>query len=504
MKRLLTFLALSICAMTSAQTIDDVLRYSTENLQGTPRFQGMGGAFGALGGDLSALSANPAGSAVFNNSVFSFTGTYFDRKAKADYLGSRTDDKSNSLDINQVGGALVFKSNNPDSKWKKISAAFNYDMMQNYDDRIYIAGTGNEGIDKYFLNYADGIAAEDIRTLENETLTDAYLDIGATPNLGYSAQQAFLGFQAGIIDPEPNDDTETTYISNADYNELSQNFRQTVSGQNGKFTINGAAQYGDNFYFGASLNFYNVLYDRLDRYHEEYIDTNSNVTRATFENLLETEGGGFSFGLGAMGKLGDFIRLGASYQSPTWYRLTDNLSQRIASNYPNRAPEIDRSPFLGTTIFDYQIKTPGKFTGSIAAVFGKNGLLSFDYGYQDYSKAELRPTTDAFFSDQNAAISENLDAVSTFRVGGEYRIQRLSLRAGYRYQQSPYGSGKIIGDFNAISGGLGYNFGGSRLDFAINRTEQDVLRYLAETGINAPALVNKVNMHYSLGYTLNF
>ena len=32
---------------------------------GSARFQSMGGAFGALGGDLSAININPAGSAVF-------------------------------------------------------------------------------------------------------------------------------------------------------------------------------------------------------------------------------------------------------------------------------------------------------------------------------------------------------------------------------------------------------------------------------------------------------
>ena len=504
MKRLFTFMALIAFAITNAQNIDDVLRYSTENVQGTARFQGMGGAFGALGGDLSALSTNPAGGAVFNNSLFTFTGTYFDRNADAAYQGLTTTTNSNSLDINQVGGALVFKTKNQDSRWKKISLALNYDIAQSFDDRITASGQGNEGIDNYFLDFADGISAEDIRTRDNETLTDAYLDIGAAQGLGYPAQQAFLGFQSGIIDPTPGDDTETTYISNSADGPLFQDFRQTVSGQNGKFTVNGATQYGENIYVGASMNFYNVLFDRLNRYQEESTIANSQGTRLALENLLQTEGSGFSFGVGAIGKLSDFIRLGASYQSPTWYRLTDNFTQRISSNYRNRNTEIDGSPFLGTNIFDYQIKTPGKLTGSIAAVFGKNGLLSLDYGYQDFSNAELRPTSDSFFAAENTFISERLGTVSTVRVGGEYRIERLSLRVGYRYDQSPYEDGNIIGDLIGVSGGLGYNFGGSRLDFAVNRTDQDVLRYFFDTGINTPAVVNQINLNFSLGYTMNF
>ena len=77
MKRYLTFVILMACAISSAQNINEALRYGTENLQGTARFQAMGGAFGALGGDLSSLNINPAGSAVFNNSLFTISGSNY-------------------------------------------------------------------------------------------------------------------------------------------------------------------------------------------------------------------------------------------------------------------------------------------------------------------------------------------------------------------------------------------------------------------------------------------
>jgi long-subunit fatty acid transport protein len=503
MKRFLTFITLSLCGIASAQNIDDVIRYSTEDLQGTARFQGMGGAFGALGGDLSALNINPAGSAVFNNSLFTFTGTYYDRNSDAAYRGSFTSINSNNVDINQVGGALVFKTKDQDADWKKISVAFNYDTAQNFDDQGFISGTGNQGIDTYFLDFADGIALDNLRTREGETVRDAYLDIGATDGLGFAGQQAFLGFQAGIIEPDVDNPDNTSYFSNADYNELTQDFRQSVSGYNSKFTVNVGTQFRESLYLGASLNFHNILYDRLDRYDESYTDTNSEFRSVSFDNLLRADGSGFSFSLGTIAKPTDFLRLGASYSSPTWYRLTDNFSQAINSNYPNGDPAIANLNFQGVNVFDYQIKTPGKLTGSIAAVFGKNGLLSFDYDYQDYSNAELRPTSDSFFASENQFISEALGGVSSFRVGGEYRIQRVSLRAGYRYRQSPYADGNIVGDLYGVSGGIGYNFGGSRLDFAVNRTDQDVLQYFF-SGIKSPAVVNRVNTNFSLGYTMNF
>ncbi len=75
MKKIIPFLTLLLCAIGSAQNINEALRYSSENLQGTARFQSMGGAFGALGGDLSSLNINPAGSAVFSNSLITFSGS---------------------------------------------------------------------------------------------------------------------------------------------------------------------------------------------------------------------------------------------------------------------------------------------------------------------------------------------------------------------------------------------------------------------------------------------
>ena len=56
MKTYITFITALVCFISNAQNIDDVLRYSTDNLQGTARFQAMSGAFGALGGDLSSLN----------------------------------------------------------------------------------------------------------------------------------------------------------------------------------------------------------------------------------------------------------------------------------------------------------------------------------------------------------------------------------------------------------------------------------------------------------------
>lgn len=52
----------------SAQGEVDALRFSREDLYGTARSMAMGGAFGALGGDLTGVNINPAGIAVYRSS----------------------------------------------------------------------------------------------------------------------------------------------------------------------------------------------------------------------------------------------------------------------------------------------------------------------------------------------------------------------------------------------------------------------------------------------------
>ncbi|NJB72580.1 hypothetical protein GGR42_003071 [Saonia flava] len=501
MKLKITFIMVLACASLSAQNINEVLQYSTENLQGTARFQAMGGAFGALGGDLSALNINPAGSAVFNNSQFTISGTNFNRNNDAIYSNTTNNTVLNTLEINQAGGVFVFKSRD-DSDWKKLALAINYDMVQSFDDDYFVSGNNTQGIDNYFLNYAQGVPFGDLLLRDGEFIEEAYLDIGSS--LGFTEQQAFLGYFGGIIDPvDVDDNNNTDYISNAQYSSVNQEFSQITSGYNSKFTVNFGGQYQENLYLGASMNFHSILYDKITQYRETGYDTASEIQFTHFDNLLHTEGDGFSFSVGGIAKLNDNVRIGGSYQSPTWYRLTDDTSQRINSDLADS--DINFIDFRIINLFaPYKIKTPSKLNGSAAIIFGKKGLLSFDYGYQDMSKAELRPSSDPSFASENTFISNQLGAVSTFRVGGEYRIDAVSLRLGHRFEQSPYANETMIGDLMGYSGGIGYSFGGNRLDLSITRTEQDINKQLFDTGITSTALIDNINTNVTLSYTLNF
>lgn len=69
---ILTALFLGVMPMW-AQGVLDALPALTQQPQGTARYTAMGGAFGALGGDLTTIRQNPAGIGVYRSSELSVT-----------------------------------------------------------------------------------------------------------------------------------------------------------------------------------------------------------------------------------------------------------------------------------------------------------------------------------------------------------------------------------------------------------------------------------------------
>ena len=91
MKKLnLLFIGLLSMSTIYGQDISDAVRFSQSEIQGTARYRALSGAFGALGGDMSAVSANPASSAVFSRSHASFTASNIDSENNTNYFGGLT------------------------------------------------------------------------------------------------------------------------------------------------------------------------------------------------------------------------------------------------------------------------------------------------------------------------------------------------------------------------------------------------------------------------------
>ncbi|SKB66467.1 Outer membrane protein transport protein (OMPP1/FadL/TodX) [Salegentibacter holothuriorum] len=497
------FLALGllfIAGNIQSQNITDAYRYSSEELNGTARYRAMSGAFGALGGDLSAISVNPASSAVFLKSFGTITLANRSTDKLVDYFGTGTSNENSDFNFNQAGGVLIFDTRS-DSPWRKFSLGINYEQTNNFDDAYVATGISQTSIDSYFLNYANGIPLDLLQTREDESISDLYAYLGE--NHGYGAQQAFLGYQAYIIDQDDNSLENTSYNSFIGPGNFNQEYRKVATGLNGKFSFNFGTQYKDFLYLGANLNTHFLNYDRSTRFRE----TNNNAGSATndvrFNNNLSTVGDGFSFQLGAIAKVSQRFRVGASYQSPTWFNITEEATQYLETN--NNANErVIVDPNVLNIYPDYTLKTPGKLTGSLAVIIGTKGLISFDYSYKDYSATEFRPTDDPELQLQNELISEELQAVTTFRLGGEYRINNWSLRGGYRLEQSPYANETTVGDLTGYSGGVGYDFGSMKIDLAYTNAQYEENPRLYENGLTNTANIDRdlSNVILSLSFGL--
>ena len=490
MKKILILLVSSLAITSYSQNIDDALRYANDDLNGTARFRAMSGAFGALGGDFSSLNVNPAGSSVFANSQFAASLSNYNVKNDASYFGNRTQDKNNSFDLNQAGVVFVLENNDKKSDWKKFAFAINYDNKKNYNNSVRTLGVNSNSIANYFLSYANGL---DLDIVNGSAFNYA--------SLYFNEQQAYLGYNAFIINEATDySDTNRNYVSKvaAGGNYLQENLVETT-GYNGKLTFNASGQYKDKFYFGINLNSHYLDYTRSSSFYE----TNSNNTSstevairsATFLNDLYAYGTGFSFQLGTIYKPTKELRLGVAYESPTWYRISEELTQNAvgvrATTTNSFNPDVANPQPITMLYEPYKLQTPGKWTGSIAYVFNKKGLISFDYAMKDYSNTTLKPKN-AYIAENNE-MSNLLDVTNEFRIGAEYKIRQVSLRGGYRFEQSPYKNGTTVGDLTGYSGGIGYNFGTTKLDLAYSFAQRDYNMRMFSQGLTDAAKINSKN-----------
>jgi hypothetical protein len=492
------FFGLTIFSMRAQETtVNDALRLAVDNITGTARYRSMSGAFGAVGGDLSAINQNPAGSIFFNNNLATFSLSNFHVNNNSSYFGSKTSTSDNSLELNQAGVVFVFNNRIIENDWKKFTFAINYENTNNFDNTVFSAGTNpSNSIGNYFLNLAQGIPVNILSNLNYNQLS-------------FTEQQAYLGYDTYIFDVF--DDVNNQYFTNIPLggNFIQENYVNT-NGYNGKLTTNFATSYKNKLFLGANLNFHfvdiNKYFTVRERNNNPVYSTGSTIGSIFFENELYTFGAGFSLNLGAIYKPIESVRLGLSYESPTWYRLTDQLTQGVATLSINNPDNINRpTSFQDTQEFlPYKIQTPSKWTGSLAYIFGKKGLLSADVSVKNYANTAFKPRNQQPYTFLNATMSSVLDNSIDFRIGGEYKIKRVALRGGYRFEQSPFKNTQTMGDLIGYSGGLGYSFGDSRIDLAYNHETRDLTQAFLSSGMTDSAFLNRRNNTVSVSYTINF
>jgi len=488
-----------VMSFSFGQTVTDALRYSNDNLKGTARFRALSGAFGALGGDLSAVNINPAGSAVFTSSHATFTLENENIDNETNYFNGRNTSSESNIDLTQGGAVFVFKNNQQDSPWKKFSVGINFENSKHYDDNWRAFGVSQNSVDQYFLVNAQGLPLGEISALPGETTTQAYSEIGSY--YGYQNQQAFLGYDSYILEPDAYDDNNTTYTSNIAAGNFNQAYNYSATGYNGKVSFNAAAQYTDDLYIGLNLNSHFLNYERFTSYYETNNNDNTLVDEVLFDNTLTSNGTGFSFQLGTIYKVTPELRIGFTYDSPTWMTIEEETTQYLETHVLDDVNGdfyqiVD--PNIINVFAGYKLQTPARFTSSIAYVFGQKGLISFDYSTKNFSNTKFKPTSDVYYSEQNNIMSNLLTRANTYRVGGEYKIKQFSLRGGYRFEESPYKNEETIGDLTGYSFGLGYDFGNTVLDLAYSNSKQERNDQFFDVGFTNAANIDRTNSNVTL------
>lgn len=427
------FCAIALPSFSQSLGYSDLaLLFSKENNLGTARFNAMSGAFGALGGNLSAININPAGAGVFNNSLFSVSANSRSTDITSTFYNNSTTTQEEYFNLSQAGAVFVFKNYN-NSDWNKFSFSFNYSIRNNFNNN-FIA-KGNSGF---------------------ATFTEYPLDTG----------------------------NPKTQYTNAD----SQKFINTYKGELAEYNFAVSGVYQNDLYVGAALNTFDLNFSQQSSLVERNNDGNNNTLNASFYQENNTIGTGFSLSAGAIYKATKNLRLGFSYQTPVWFTEINeetnilnndgfkgdtriNISSDIQNNYSNNV-DNNGNDFYPSQTYTYKLKTPAKTTASAAYIFDKNGLISIDYTHKSYSKMKL---SSGDFTSENQFFNDQLRDTYTLNIGSEWRFKALSLRGGYHFEQSPDKNAIDSDNIKGYSFGAGYQFGNTKLDFAYqNRSHSEL------------------------------
>lgn len=468
-KLFFSIVALMISSVLMSQTYEDVLRYSQPQYSGTARSVSMGGAFGSLGGDFSALGINPAGIATYRSSEFTFTPSFILNKTQSTLNGTSTDDDKNTLAFNQIGYVGTYR---PMREVKKgivsthFSIGYNRNNNFNYKSMAYAANVQNSMADMFVIN-ANGYSPEELSGL------------------------TMLAYESYIIDPEdPNADTYTytNFLYSGDL--VNQTRVIEKNGYAGEFNLTFGTNISNFLLLGGSLNFTSMNYDEESNYYEQYSDDNDDAAYDVFDrfsvtNYLNASGNGINLKAGFILKPIDGLRIGGAYHSPTWYHIEENYGSRIDGVFFNDIAAIGTNQtyayYDGT--YDYDFNTPEKMIASASYVLGRFAILSFDYEYIDYTKAKFKASTNsfddiAFVNAQNDVIKETFTQTNNYRAGLEFRLNKqFSLRGGYALQESPYKDEPKDNEITSYSAGLGFRSNNYFFDIAYRLSSYETNTY---------------------------
>ncbi len=466
MKKFLLFSTLLSFLLNTAntQSLFDALRYSQFEVEGSARTVGVGGGIGALGADFSVLSTNPAGMATYRRSEFVFTPSWFSAQTDARLRGEESNFsiKSEKTNFNLNALGVVFASRPIASDWKVTAFGIGFNKLANFNQRTFFEGVSEGSITDRWLELAQGLTPSELDDFE--------------AGLAYDGEAIYNGI-----------DDETSYYSDFDEKELvrkSQLIRQ--KGSINELVFSFAGNYDEKLMLGMTLGVPILDYEEVKTYRETDPDNNNPVfDELEFTERLRTTGAGINLKMGLIYRFNNMVRMGVALHTPTGFALDDSYSTSLDYSYNfNGQNQVSANSPEGS--FEYRLRTPWRFIGSLGLLFDKMGFLTAEVEWLDYTSAQFNFNQTNNIDDLkyeqelNDQIERELGTAVNVRLGGEFAWNILRLRAGYGIMGSPY-----IDDNDyqsAISVGAGLREKNFFIDLAY--------RYSSATGTYSPYLTS--------------
>lgn len=479
MKKIFLILLAIVPFCITGQNIYDVYNVSTSYYQGTAKSMAMGSAIGAVGQDFSSLAINPAGLGLFRKPTFTFTPSINTTFTKSELTNNFTTDSKAKLSANSFGFVGINKSGKNTVNW-----SFGMNRTNNFNNKIFVEGfnDNNSLIDAYFAE----IISNDIY---DEKELEYY-----SPTYIYPLRKTYLIYFE-------DDGTLTTPVP-------AKGLRQLKGvnswGGTNEWTVSTSINFGDKLFLGISINMPYVYSNKITDYKEEF-SINNREYYWIQEEIFSTTGWGLNAKFGLIAYPARWLRLGASFHTPTMYNLTDRWKTETFSYLDNGSFEYN----VPTSYFSYSMMTPWRANGSLAFIFGNFGMITADYEYVDYRTVRLADY-EYDYSEYNQFISKTFKPTMNLRLGTEWRYRSMCFRGGYSFYGSPYGIESTDYKRNALSCGLGYTQHFFTIDFAYVYTLQNHEYNLYSQYTNyyneiAPQLIVNENTNiHSLIVTLKF
>ena len=483
MKKIFLILTISLIINTLlySQYVDNALKFSSNEYGGTARFVGMGGAFGALGGDFSSIAINPAGLGVYRGSELVFSPGMSYNSNSSTYINNTIDESGYAVNLNNLGFVASYDLENSDTRWVNFNIGVGFNRTADLNSNLQFQGINNSSLMEVFISYANGTTTNpyDLDGMYEFLIWDAYImDFDTIANEFYSE----------ITDEIFNDPANF---------EINQRKIIQTEGSISEFNFSFGGNYAHKLYIGASIGITRLRYEQYASHYES--ETSGLqipfINAFDFKEHSTTDGTGFTFKVGAIYKPIEFLRLGASLHLPTFYDLDQEFYNSAVGYFDSIPSEYSRSP---VQTYKYSLNTPLRAVGSVGFQIGKIGLIDVDYEFVDYSTMKLddEDNSQGVIND-NAQIETIFQKTHNIRAGAEFRYGPLYFRAGGRYSTSPYTNNSINPDYEKItlSGGLGYREKNFFIDFAFAQTTStyNLSAYDWDWNIELAEIENKMN-----------